>query len=302
MPFHVRITQASRRTDDEVKLDLSKEQLEDRFLKPYREGRPIVIGGKTIPTSDIERIRITFTEEISTQLIPIVRAERRSSGIITLISDEWYVADRGRDVTDDYILGPPGSGVIERVEASGPEIQGPRVVFVVHGRNERARTAMFDFLRSIDLLPLEWNEAVLATGKPNPYIGEILDAAFSIGQAVVVLMTPDDLANLKPEFIRPGDPAHETKPSGQARPNVLFEAGMAMGRQEDRTILVGLGELRPFSDIGGRHVLRINNTTQRRQELAQRLGIAGCPVKTTGTDWHTTGDFDQALELTEVSE
>ena len=70
---------------------------------------------------------------------------------------------------------------------------------------------------------------------------------------------------------------------------------MAMGRDQDRTVLVELGTLRPFSDIAGRHTIRINNTSQRRQELAQRLRAAGCPVRLEGTDWHTAGDFDSAL-------
>ena len=77
----------------------------------------------------------------------------------------------------------------------------------------------------------------------------------------------------------------------------FFEAGMAMGRNEDRTILVELGTLRPFSDIAGRHVIRLDNTTQRRQELAQRLQAAGCPINLNGTDWHKTGDFEAALDI-----
>ena len=72
---------------------------------------------------------------------------------------------------------------------------------------------------------------------------------------------------------------------------------MAMGRNEDRTILVELGTLRPFSDVAGRHVIRLDNTTQRRQELARRLQTAGCPVNLDGTDWHTTGDFEAAFRL-----
>ena len=168
-------------------------------------------------------------------------------------------------------------------------------VFVVHGRNQKARDAMFVFLRSIGLHPLEWNEAVQATGKPMPYIGEILDAAFAQAGAVVVLMTPDDEARLREPFRSPSDPPHETELTGQARANVLFEAGMAMGRNADRTILVELGSLKPFSDVAGLHVKRMDNSSQRRQELAQRLESAGCPVNLDGVDWHTAGDFDTAL-------
>ena len=150
---------------------------------------------------------------------------------------------------------------------------------------------MFSFLRAIGLKPIEWSEAVRATGRPAPYIGDILDAAFSQAQAVLVLLTPDEEVQLRSEFVQAGDPPHEVKFSGQARLNVLFEAGMAMGRDPERTVLVEIGVLRPFSDIAGLHVVRFDGSTQRRQDLAQRLEAAGCEVALGGTDWHTEGDF-----------
>ena len=50
-----------------------------------------------------------------------------------------------------------------------------RKIFVIHGRNEKARKALFQFLRAIDLEPLEWSQLIAGTGKSSPYIGEILD-------------------------------------------------------------------------------------------------------------------------------
>jgi predicted nucleotide-binding protein len=166
----------------------------------------------------------------------------------------------------------------------------PRTVFVVHGRNEDLRRAMFEFLRSIDLRPMEWTRAVQLTGIGSPYIGQVLDAAFSHAQAIVVLMTPDEVAYLQTRYARGADDTEAT-PGAQARPNVLFEAGMALGRNPDRTVLVEVGQLRAFSDVAGRHAIRLNNDPAPRQALATRLRTAGCPVDTTGTDWQTTGDF-----------
>lgn len=165
-----------------------------------------------------------------------------------------------------------------------------RSVFVVHGRNEGLRRSIFDFLRSINLAPMEWSRAVELTGEGSPYIGQVLDAAFNNATAVVVLMTPDEIAYLQPRYGgRDDDP--ETQPMPQARPNVLFEAGMALGRDPRRTVLVEVGEVRPFSDVAGRHAVRLTNEVAMRQELAQRLKTAGCDVQLGGTDWHTTGDF-----------
>lgn len=165
----------------------------------------------------------------------------------------------------------------------------PRTVFVIHGRNDSMRQALFAFLRSIRLEPIEWSQALALTGKASPYIGEVLEAAFDSAQALIVLETPDEVAYLHESLARPGDP--ETKPQMQARPNVLFEAGMALGKNPDRTLIIEVGDVRPFSDISGRHVVRLNNTVATRQEVASRLKTAGCPVDISGTDWHNQGDF-----------
>lgn len=166
----------------------------------------------------------------------------------------------------------------------------PKKVFIVHGRNMAARDAMFTFLRAIGLEPIEWSTAVGATGSGAPFIGQALDAAFAMAKAVVVLLTPDDIAYLRPEYAN-GERDPETEPQGQARPNVLFEAGMALGHHPDRTILVELGSLRPFTDVAGRHTIRMDDSGPKRNELANRLRNAGCAVDTSNGDWLSAGSF-----------
>lgn len=167
-----------------------------------------------------------------------------------------------------------------------------RIVFVVHGRNSDARRGLFQFLRSIGLQPLEWSQAVEKTGKASPYIGEVLELGFSVAQAAIILFTPDDEARLIKEYRGENEPEHETELTPQARQNVIFEAGMAMGLYPDRTIILELGALRPISDLSGRHVLRMNNGLAARQNLANRLKTAGCNVSLAGTDWHEDGSFN----------
>jgi hypothetical protein len=85
-------------------------------------------------------------------------------------------------------------------------------------------------------------------------------------------------------------------------PNVLFEAGLAFGRHPEQTILIMLGSLRPFSDIGGRYVIRMDNSIARRQELADRLAAIGCAVDLRGrSDWHHEGNFDAAIHIPQGS-
>lgn len=167
----------------------------------------------------------------------------------------------------------------------------PNQVFVVHGRDRVAKDAVFGFLRSIGIKPIEWNSAIAMTKKATPYVGEILDAAFSKARAVVVLLTPDDWAQLREDLVLPSDPAFEKRRMGQARPNVLFEAGMAFSSHPDRTVLAQIGSIRPFSDTAGRHVVHMSDEAEKRMELATKLRNAGCDVDLSGTDWLSEGDF-----------
>lgn len=171
-----------------------------------------------------------------------------------------------------------------------------RKVFVVHGRDNRLRTDFFSFLRALDLQPIEWSEALKLTGKTSPYIGEILDSAFENAQAVIVLLTPDDEVRLLPELWHADEEIANKEYRHQARPNVLFEAGMAFGRKPDRTLLIEVGKVKAFSDVAGRHVIRLSNEADKRIDIVERLRIAGCKVSTEGKDWLKVGDFSISRE------
>lgn len=164
-------------------------------------------------------------------------------------------------------------------------------VFVIHGRDERLRAGVFDFLRALHLEPLEWDTAMGLTGNPAPYIGQVLDAAFDHAQAVVVLLSPDDEVRLREDLVRSNDEPFEKALTGQARPNVLFEAGMAFASHEGRTVLVQFGQVKPFSDVAGRHTVHMDGSVSKRHQLALKLKTAGCPVYMDGTDWHKSGDL-----------
>ena len=167
-------------------------------------------------------------------------------------------------------------------------------VFVVHGRDEDLRKSMYAFLRALSLNPMEWAHAVETAKGTNPYIGDILDAAMAKAQAVVVLFSPDELANLKEEFCSREERRTEGKAQGQPRPNVLFEAGLALGAHPEKTLIVQVGRVRSFSDIAGKHLVRLTNDTARRNELVNRLEkILGNTVNRKGSDWMTAGDFDR---------
>ncbi len=177
-----------------------------------------------------------------------------------------------------------------------------RSIFVVHGRNAPLRDAMFSFLRAVDLKPLEWEEAKSLVEEPNPYIGTILEQAFAKVSAILVLFSPDDEAKLRDGLISDSDEDYEKHLTPQARPNVLFEAGMAFGFNPQKTILVEIGKLRPFSDIYGRHTVRLDNTSEKKMHLIDALRKAGLKPVIEGRSAYLRVNFtlDDPVKLDET--
>jgi predicted nucleotide-binding protein len=254
----------------------SVDWVNERVVEPWKLGEDMVLGGEHWSPRQVQVSILETADDISTNGRPL--------GIWNTISES------ARTLTDDLLDRPAG----ESSPASDPVefAEDRRAVMVVHGRDMGNRDAMFELLRALDLRPLEWSELVGAASSGAPYIGDILDTAFAKCQAVVVISTPDDVAFLRPELVPREDPQDELSPKGQARPNVFFEAGMALGRFPTRTVLTELGTLRPASDLAGRHAVRLDNGPECRKEIAERLRTAGCEVNTQGVDWLSAGKFN----------
>ncbi|MEV5892049.1 nucleotide-binding protein [Nonomuraea fuscirosea] len=163
-----------------------------------------------------------------------------------------------------------------------PAPEKERKVFVIHGRDEQARLRVFDLLRRMGLNPLEWETLVRGTSTMSPHLLDVVGRAFGTAQAVVVVMTPDDIVRLHPEL--DGDHGDHDQQC-QARPNVLFEAGMAFGVAPARTLLLQLGRLRPFSDIAGLNYVQVDGSATSVLKIRQRLETAGCRLAGTGVDY-----------------
>ncbi len=136
----------------------------------------------------------------------------------------------------------------------------------MHGRNTALNRALYSFLRALKLTPFEWEEAVALIGG-SPYVGDVVVEGMKHAQATVVLLTPDESVSIRPELAN-GDEDPDGAMQFQPRPNVIFEAGISLAIDERRTILLEVGKQRSFSDIFGRHLVRLDNSASRRNALA----------------------------------
>jgi predicted nucleotide-binding protein len=152
-------------------------------------------------------------------------------------------------------------------------------VFIVHGRNESAKRSLQQCLRHWGLEVVDF-AAVSAELGGTPFVGQVLRAALGSVQAVIVLLTPDEYSTLDLGFFFPADKPHE-RMRWQPRPNVIFEAGMAMALDEQRTLLVAIGAKQGlFSDLSGRHVLELDDSPDSMRTLGKKLESAGCALAT----------------------
>ena len=159
-------------------------------------------------------------------------------------------------------------------------------VFVVTGRDEKLRLSIFSLLRALKLEPMEWIDVIRSTGRPTAYLHDAIKKSIDEAGAVVVIMAPEEDARLVEKYqLEPGDEQDYFQP----RPNVIFEAGLALGIKEEKTIIVQFGNIRIFSDILGKHILRYKGKEREiefKNDLFHKLQIAGCDCY-AGNDYYT---------------
>jgi len=279
------------------------------------------------PSADPDALP-TLTPELLASAVPLPAAGRsevlRRVGALLLVenwgwsgasrSSEWsFTVDRRvrrfRDVTDvtDYLRrAHPMQQASASASASArqrpylPETDSEqrqamtgdrRNVFLVHGRDNAARTDMVALLRALDLRVVSWRDAAARAGGGTPYTGDVVRAGMDLAAAVVVLLTPDDVGYVRPEFRQERDGPDDLRPTGQARLNVIFEAGMAMARDRDKVVIVEVGATRALSDTAGLNVVRLDDGIEARRDLAGRLRAAHLDVDTDREEWRTVGTF-----------
>ncbi|MDV6232687.1 nucleotide-binding protein [Rhodococcus cercidiphylli] len=167
----------------------------------------------------------------------------------------------------------------------------PRLVFLVHGRDHRIKASMVDLIEAFDLKVLEWEDAAKYTGMPSPTTMQIVSAGMEAAAAIVVLFTPDDEGRCREPFQSEHDGPQEKEYTPQARMNVIFEAGMAMYKDPQKTLLVRFGSVREMSDIAGVNYIQIKDTLDARRAIGNRLTLAGADVDISREKWRTAGDF-----------
>src|SRR5262249_31145682 len=156
---------------------------------------------------------------------------------------------------------------------------------VVYGRNVDAARQMGLFLNGLGLEPILFEDVRSKLGG-TPTVDQIITTGMKKAHGVVAVFTGDEHATLRSELRYESDTPEDVV-RWQARPNVIFEAGMAFGRARKRVVLVLFGGVSLFSDVAGIHVIRpTNDPDGHRATLRKILRDMKCKV-TNSSEWKT---------------
>ena len=277
MYYHIRISLKSSKARGESKVDLSEEDIKERFLKKYELGLPIIINGKTIPPGDIDRIQISKRSQASNQLIQQIKAKDRTTPRVFIggPSYEWQAAGRADDITDELILGSPGYKQGEKMtpneSTAGPE-KSTKKVFVVHGHNHALKSDAEVFLREIGLEPVVLHRQPDRGLTIIEKFEEYADVQFAL-----VMLTPDDIGFSYDELKAPDE---ERVMQPRARQNVIFELGYFVGKLGRSNVFYIYQEgVEIPSDIKGLIYKKVNETIEEvGYALIKEFKTAGLDV------------------------
>lgn len=284
--FHVVVERADT-PEEVIELDLSKDDLMANVVTPYVRKLEFYVDGVPLSREIIRKLRVYNTPVPSSHNLDRIHEEVMNETVAVPLSKEYRLAMCGRDVTNQCV----NAEVSQQGEVTRTRPADNRV-FVIHGRDEQVRDAMFAFLSSAGLHPLEWEELVRESGSASPSVLDVVKAGSETADAFIVLVTPDDIGCVHERFRYHNDPADEKELTPQPRLNVVFEAGIAMAMARDKTVVVEFGVTRRYSDLSI-HSIRMNskNDVRMREAVLDRLETAGLSVNKTGGGWQTAGDF-----------
>ncbi len=238
--------------------------------------------------------------QLSRRLAAISLALKNRVSLNRLASDDELAELRRGATAPQSPIAPPSVSSLrvagKRPPKSGIKPTKDNSMFVVHGRDVNLNRDMYAFLSSIGIVPMEWDQAIKAAkGGANPIVGDVISQAMARVQGVMVLFSPDEEAKMKAKFASEKEKRKNLHLKGyQPRPNVIFEAGLALGAHSDKTILVQVGDVREISDIAGKHMVHLSNSTSDRRRLADRLASKlKFKIDLTGSVWEEIGDFDR---------
>lgn len=271
MLYHILVNLKNQKKSDSghLKKDSTREELIKRFIDPYEQGTAIVMNGKTIQLSEIDRITIRASERELASYIAELKAEDSNSSQKSLqqILPYWMRAwMKLQNVTDEFIQYPSGHRKDKLVSLGGhPQNNDLSKVFIVHGHDEAAKTKTARFIERLGYSAIILHEQASSGRTIIEKIEQHTDVGFA-----VVLYTPDDVGSIK---------GAQDAPKSRARQNVVFEHGFLIGKLgRARVIALVDGDLEHPNDVSGVVYIAMDKADAWHLQLAKEMRQVGFDI------------------------
>ncbi|MBX3119304.1 MAG: nucleotide-binding protein [Fimbriimonadaceae bacterium] len=166
----------------------------------------------------------------------------------------------------------------ERARSDQPRLNKNNLA-LIFGRDDVATNCIRRVVKSLSVNLIDFQFAKIKGESADDFNHEIIDRLFESCDGAIVILSPDERAILRPQLHRH---ASDAKEKYQARPNVIFEHGIALGKFGRRVIVVQFGDVELHSDVAGLHPFRWSDAKSMRNQLSDRLSAMGYSVKATG--------------------
>ena len=192
-------------------------EIEERIIYPFLREEDFQFDGYFLKFGEIKRITIKETQK-TTQELSKYENDNMPSGVIIYVSPRDIVSyDRHtKDITTTVFAKAKSSLPAKSATHINSNILDLTKVFIVHGRDDLAKTEVARFIEKLGLSAIILHEQA-SSGKT---IIEKIEAHTNVGFAII-LYTPCDIGGLN------GD---EKTQKLRARQNVVFEHGYLIGK------------------------------------------------------------------------
>lgn len=269
MYYHVIVetTDKNKRGDYERCYELDSTNLDDivnLVVRPYSKKDQIYVDGRHISRDKIRLLKIKSSE----QPLEVLRGIAQSTvgrGVlfvhtaITVVNSDKYVKDITKDILKSVgdILKPSST------ETSQTHVDKSSV-FIVHGRDELAKTETARFIEKLGFSAIILHEQA-SSGKT---IIEKIEAHTNVGFAIV-LYTPCDIGGL----------AGEEAQKSRARQNVVFEHGYLIGKLGRHNVCALVkGDIEIPNDVSGVVYVPLDSHGAWHLSVAKEIRNAGYSV------------------------
>lgn len=259
--YHVKVESVRPSLQPAVRIDMTESELKERILRPREQGSGITIKGRTIPLDEIARLTIRRSSEPASDSLRCM-LDPPATG--TAAWEELaFERVAGEDVTEDMIVGPPGSADRPALPARAPLL--PRPVFIVHGRDQ---ARLHEVARFLERTTMPDVEVTILNEAPNvgQTLIEKLERVGAKAAYAVVLLTGDDEGGI----------AQSGEHQPRARQNVILELGYFLGKlgRERVAILHEQGVELP-SDVHGMAYIQLDPGGGWKTKLSRELAQVG---------------------------